>query len=144
MDFTYDEFIKIITHAPDSPENIKQCPVNKALDVLQGKWKEQIMFFLCKKGTCRFGELHHAYPQISKTMLSSALKQLESDGLIIRRQFDEMPVRTEYSLTESGKAFMPVFYALFNWGMKYGGEQFEPTEEARADMLKWVSDNAEV
>lgn len=119
MKFDYDAFKQIVVNSPDAPEDEEHCPVTRTLRVLQGKWKEQILFFLCKKEVCRFSEIHKAYPRISKTMLSSVLKQLERDGLVIRRQYDEMPVRTEYSLTEAGQAFMPIFFEMFKWGLKY-------------------------
>ena len=73
----------------------------------------------CKKGTSRFGEIHKENPQVSKTMLSTMLKQLEADGLVIRQQHNEMPPRTEYSLTESGKDLMPIFYEMYKWGVNY-------------------------
>ena len=119
MKLDYETFTQIIADSPDSPESQKQCPVSRTLAVLRGKWKEQILFFLCKKGICRFSEIHKAYPRISKTMLSSVLKQLEEDGLVIRKQYDEMPVRTEYFLTEAGQAFMPIFFEMFKWGLRY-------------------------
>lgn len=119
MKLTYEAFRQIIEDAPDTPEGQEHCPVSRTLHVLQGKWKQEILFFLCKKGTCRFSEIHRAYPQISKTMLSSVLKQLEEDGLVTRKLYDEMPVRTEYSLTEAGKAFMPIFFEMFKWGLQY-------------------------
>lgn len=52
-------------------------------------------------------------------MLSSVLRKLEADGLVMRQQYNEIPPRTEYSLTESGKALMPIFYEMFKWGLKY-------------------------
>jgi DNA-binding HxlR family transcriptional regulator len=119
MNIDYETFMQIIADSPDTPEGQEKCPVSRTLEAVRGKWKEQILFFLCKKGVCRFNEIHKAYPQISKTMLSSVLKQLEADGLVVRRQYDEMPVRTEYSLTEAGEAFMPIFFEMFRWGMKY-------------------------
>jgi DNA-binding HxlR family transcriptional regulator len=127
MKLDYEIFMQIIADSPDTPEGQKQCPVTRTLEVLRGKWKEQILFFLCKKGVCRFSEIHKAYPQISKTMLSSVLKQLEKDGLVIRKQYDEMPVRTEYALTDAGKAFMPIFFEMFKWGLKY---RYDPVFDA--------------
>jgi len=52
-------------------------------------------------------------------MLNSTLKSLESDGLIIRRQYNEIPPRVEYSLSESGKALLQIFEAIGNWSKKY-------------------------
>lgn len=52
-------------------------------------------------------------------MLSTMLKQLEADGIVIRQQHNEMPPRTECSLTESGQELMPIFYEMYKWGAKY-------------------------
>ena len=119
MDISYDRFMQLVNETPNSQQGQGNCPATKTLNIIQGKWKEHILFFLCKKESCRFGEIHKAHPQISKTMLSSILKQLETDNLVIRQQFNEIPPHTEYSLTESGKALMPIFYEMFKWGMKY-------------------------
>ena len=55
----------------------------------------------------------------TNTALTNALKELESDELIQRIQYNEMPLRVEYSLTEKGRDLLPVFYAISHWGMKY-------------------------
>lgn len=119
MEISYQEFLHLIKRAFDTPQGQSACPVTKTLNVIQGKWREHILFFLCQKECSRFGEISKAHPQISKTMLSTVLKQLEADGLVIRRQYNEIPPRTEYSLTESGKELMPIFYEMFKWGTKY-------------------------
>lgn len=119
MDISYEEFMRGISETDDTKQDGEPCPVIKTLNLVQGKWKEHVLFFLCKKGTCRFGEIRKEYPQISVTMLTGVLKQLEADGIVIREQFNEIPPRTEYSLTEAGKALMPIFYEMFKWGKKY-------------------------
>lgn len=66
-----------------------------------------------------FGEFKRMMPAITNTMLSNTLRDLEQDGLISRIQYNEMPLRVEYSLTEKGHDLMPVFYALAQWGLTY-------------------------
>ena len=56
---------------------------------------------------------------ITNTALTNALKELEADELVQRIQYNEMPLRVEYSLTEKGRDLLPVFYAISQWGMKY-------------------------
>lgn len=56
---------------------------------------------------------------ITNTMLTNALEELGGDGLVHREQYNEIPPRMEYSLTEKGKDLLPVFYAISQWGMKY-------------------------
>ena len=95
------------------------CPVTPVVKMLQGKWKLQIIYELCIQSPLRFGELKKALGPITNTMLTSALRELEADGLVRREQYAEIPPRVEYSLTEKGRDLLPVFYAICQWGMKY-------------------------
>ena len=119
MELSYEAFLHMAKDPFETPQEQETCPVAKTLNVIQGKWKAHILFFLCKRGKSRFGEIHKGNPQVSKTMFSTMLKQLEADGIVIRQQHNEMPPRTEYSLTESGQQFMPIFYEMYKWGAKY-------------------------
>ncbi len=114
---TLEEFREGIRTA--EPE--ENCPVAKTLELLTGKWTARIMFELQKAETVRFGELKRNLGSITNTMLSSTLKALEEDGLVRRRQYDEMPVRVEYSLTEAGQDMLPVFYEMAKWGSRFFG-----------------------
>lgn len=67
----------------------------------------------------RFGELKKAVPDISNTVLTSTLKALENQGLVLRQQFNEVPPHVEYSLTESAKALDKVFQTMREWGNRY-------------------------
>ena len=95
------------------------CPVTPVIQMLQGKWKLQIVYELCIRSPMRFGELKKMLKPITNTMLANALKELEVDGLVHREQYNEIPPRVEYSLTEKGKDLLPVFYAISQWGIKY-------------------------
>lgn len=95
------------------------CPVTPVIQMLQGKWKLQIIYELCIHSPMRFGQLRKMLEPITNTMLTNALKELEADGLVYREQYNEIPPRVEYSLTEKGRDLLPVFYAVSQWGMKY-------------------------
>ena len=95
------------------------CPVMSVVQMLQGKWKLQILYELCIKSPMRFGELKKGLKPITNTALTNALKELEKDELVHRIQYNEMPLRVEYFLTEKGQDLLPVFYAISQWGMKY-------------------------
>ena len=95
------------------------CPVTPLLLMLQGKWKFQIIYELCIKDPIRFCELKKAIEGITNTMLTTSLRELEKDGLVSRIQFNEIPPHVEYSLTEKGKALLPIFYEITKWGFKY-------------------------
>lgn len=60
-----------------------------------------------------------ALPEITNVMQTNTLRELEADGLVNRKQFNEIPPHVEYSLTEKGRDLMPIFYEIFIWGMKY-------------------------
>ena len=79
----------------------------------------QIIYELCIKSPMRFGELKKMLKPITNTMLTNALKELENDDLVQRKQYNEMPLRVEYSLTDKGKDLLPIFYSISQWGMKY-------------------------
>lgn len=95
------------------------CPVQYTLRILQGKWNERIIYELSKYDKLRFGELKKLIPEVTSTMLSSTLKDLEDQRLIIRNQFNEIPVRVEYSLSDKGRELHPVFEEMAKWGLKY-------------------------
>lgn len=113
---TAEEYLGRILSSSSADEN---CPMRRTLDLISGKWRTHIIYELCKKPVCRFGELKKAIPGITNTMLSSALKDLEEYGIVSRKQFAEIPPRVEYSLTEKGKALLPAFFELAKWGESY-------------------------
>lgn len=94
----------------------ENCPMRRTLELLSGKWRTHIIYELCKKPSCRFGELKKAVPRITNTMLTNTLRDLEDAGIVHREQFNEIPPHVEYSLTEKGKALLPVFTELAKWG----------------------------
>ena len=95
------------------------CPVTPLLLMLQGKWKNQIIYELCIKNPIRFSELKKNLSGITNTMLTTSLRELESDGLISRRQYNEIPPHVDYSFTQKGKDLRPIFYEMTKWGFKY-------------------------
>src|SRR5271167_5203884 len=90
-------------------------PIDATLEVIGGKYKVAILYHLCK-GVQRFGELRRLVPLATQRMLTNQLRELESDKLIHRQVFAEVPPRVEYSLTAHGKTLVPVLQALCNWG----------------------------
>lgn len=109
---TAEEYLEKIKSAPIN----ESCPVHRTLEILSGKWRTHIIYELCKNPSMRFGELKRAYPHITNTMLTATLRDLESLGIIHRDQFNEIPPHVEYSLTEKGKALLPVFFEISKWG----------------------------
>ena len=99
---TYEEFKEKVGSVILTDEG--NCPVTPVVQMLQGKWKLQILYELCIKSPMRFGELKKMLTPITNTALTNALKELEADDLIQRIQYNEMPLRVEYFLTEDRKS----------------------------------------
>ena len=94
------------------------CPVEATLELIGGKWKGVILFHLLQ-GTHRFSELKRKLPSITQRMLTKQLRELEENGLVLRRVHAEVPPRVEYSLTPLGDSLRPVVLALREWGAAY-------------------------
>lgn len=99
--------------------NTRECPVKNALEIIGGKWKLRILRQLLSQEAVRFNELKRAILGITNTMLSNSLHELCNDELITRNQYNEMPLRVEYSLTDRGKSLLPLFYELTIWWKKF-------------------------
>jgi DNA-binding HxlR family transcriptional regulator len=92
-----------------------QCPIAATLEYIGGRWKTVILYYLTS-GKRRFGEIAVRIPAISRKVLTQQLKELERDGLIMRKEYKESPPRVEYALTDLGQSLSPVFHAMSNWG----------------------------
>ncbi|AXH13674.1 winged helix-turn-helix transcriptional regulator [Malaciobacter mytili] len=101
----------------DDIENEK-CPVETALDVIDGKWKILILWYL-RRDTKRFNELQKLMPKITQKMLSTKLKELEDDGIILRVVYPVVPPKVEYSLTSYGMSLKPILKQLYLWGEEH-------------------------
>jgi len=93
------------------------CPITYAMKVIGGKWKP-IIFMRVSQGVNRFGILSRSIEGISKNMLTKELRELESQKIINRKIFPEIPPRVVYSITKKGKTLLPVFDKLSEWGKK--------------------------
>lgn len=91
------------------------CPIEITLSVIGGKWKPIILWHLSKDGIKRYGELKKSLNGITHKMLSTQLKELEADGLINRKEYQQVPPKVEYSLTERGKTIMPILSTMCEW-----------------------------
>ncbi|GKW22093.1 transcriptional regulator [Pectobacterium araliae] len=96
-------------------EKIYPCPVSLVMDLIGGKWRGVILYYL-KDRNKRFSELRKNIPHITEMTLSLQLKKLEKDGLITRKVFGEKPpLKVIYSLSEFGQSFKPVLEAISSW-----------------------------
>ena len=96
-----------------TPKDFGVCPFVTAQWLLQGKWSIVILHHLSK------GKLERRMPELTHSTLSSQLKRLETEGLVRREVFPEVPPRVEYSLTQVGEDFVPVLSSIETWGEGY-------------------------
>lgn len=94
------------------------CPVKLTTDVIGGKWKPLILFYL-ETGTKRFGELRRLIPGMTKKMLTQHLRDLERDEVIRRKVYAVVPPKVEYSLTKHGESLKPILRLMSAWGTKH-------------------------
>ncbi|HIU75392.1 MAG TPA: helix-turn-helix transcriptional regulator [Candidatus Pelethocola excrementipullorum] len=93
-------------------------PFTYTMSLIGGKWKLHILFWLSIKEVMRYSELKRALEKITHKMLSDQLKELEKDGLVLRKEYPQVPPKVEYSLTDIGKSLMPVLDGLCDWGVE--------------------------
>jgi len=98
------------------------CPVCLTQKVLRGKWKIVIIWLL-RDNKLRFSQIRKSIPNITQAYLSSQLKDLEADKLIIRKSYNEVPPRVEYSLSREGRNFLSVINHIHEWGVDYVSKQ---------------------
>ena len=94
-------------------------PFAYAVSLFNGKWKMHILFWLWKKEVMRYSEIKRELGKVTHKMLSTQLKELERDGLLIRREYPQVPPKVEYSLTEKGQSIMPILQEICKWGHEH-------------------------
>ena len=103
-----------MTHKRKLEKDIR-CPLEYGLDVFGGKWKSRIICVLAAKGTLRYSELRSEMANVSDAVLSAAIKELVADGIVARKQYDEIPPRVEYALTRKGDSLVPILQDICKW-----------------------------
>lgn len=102
-------------------ENLKKytqtgkCPIRNVISRFSGKWPMLILCVLSENEATRFSSIGRAIPDISPKVLSETLRHLETDGLVSRKIYPEVPPKVEYSLTDLGKSLIPVIGGLIEW-----------------------------
>jgi DNA-binding HxlR family transcriptional regulator len=110
----------------------QRCPVTAAVDVIGGKWKPVIVYYLLER-THRFGELRRRIPGVTQQMLTLQLRELERDGLVHREVYREVPPKVEYALTPLGRSLGPVLRAMTSWGAGYLARETPARQDGAAE-----------
>jgi DNA-binding HxlR family transcriptional regulator len=97
-------------------QDFENCGLKKALDMVSGKWKPLILHYLFHYGEFRFNDLWRSMPKVSKKVLIEHLRQMEMQGLIIRRTVNGYPPEVYYDLSNKGKKLGPILSDLDEFG----------------------------
>ncbi len=96
---------------------VRRCNTMSMLQkILGGKWKLEILYYIAFEDVRRFGALRRQLGEITESSLTKQLRELETDGFLIRHDFREVPPRVEYALSELGESFMDVLRYMKAWG----------------------------
>lgn len=104
-----------------------RCPLEYGLDIFGGKWKSRVICVLAAKETLRYSALRKEMTNITDAVLAATLKELITDGIIERIQYNEIPPRVEYSLTDKGRSVVPILQSICKWSGAYHKEDSENT-----------------
>ena len=100
-----------------SNERFQDTGLFYTLKLIKGKYKMRVLYTLMEFGTVRFGEMkRYIGDDVSLFMLNRTLKELAADNLIRRKEYNQLPQKVEYSLTERGKSLIPLLDGLCSWG----------------------------
>lgn len=99
--------------------NFEDTGFSYTLSLISGKYKMVILYCLMEFGVVRYNELKRYIKTISHKTLSTSLKELENDGLVLRKEYPQIPPKVEYSLTDKGKSLMQILDRLCVWGEEH-------------------------
>lgn len=109
----------MIQHLKEKYDNGEiACEVELVLTVMGGKWKPIILWHLGQQEVLRYGQLKRNINKITPKVLIQQLRELERDGIVTRKEYQQIPPKVEYSLTENGKELIPILKVLCAWGKK--------------------------
>lgn len=104
--------------------SLTDTPFGYTLSMIGGKWRLVILYWLVEYETIRFNELQRKIGTITYKTLSMELKAMEADGLIIRKEYPQIPPKVEYSLSEKGHSLLPIMESMCQWGRENSGKFF--------------------
>ncbi len=113
-------------YKPKSEKDIR-CPLEYGLEIFGGKWKSRIICVLAEKGFLRYSSLRKEMANITDAVLAATLKELINNEIVERKQYNEIPPRVEYSLTEKGVSVVPILQSICQWSGAYHKEESENT-----------------
>jgi DNA-binding HxlR family transcriptional regulator len=104
-----------------------RCPLEYGMEIFGGKWNSRIICVLATLGTLRYSEIRKEMGNITDAVLASTLKDLIANEIILRKSYDEIPPRVEYSLSPKGESVVPILQSICKWaGIFYKEDSGKP------------------
>lgn len=111
-------------HEPKIEKEI-MCPIEYGLDIFGGKWKSRIICVLSSANVMRYNAIRKELGNITDAVLAAMLKELIADELISRKQYEEIPPKVEYALTEKGKSVLPILQSICHWSRRQTKDELD-------------------
>lgn len=111
-------------YVPKTEKEI-MCPIEYGLDIFGGKWKSRIICVLSSTNVMRYSAIRKELGNITDAVLAAMLKELIADGLINRKQYEEIPPKVEYSLTTKGKSVLPILQSICQWSRQQSKDELD-------------------
>jgi DNA-binding HxlR family transcriptional regulator len=118
------------TNAVNEQQILQSCGMAYTLSLVGGRWKPAILWALVNNGILRYGQLRKIVVGVSERVLATQLKELESDGLVERMAYAEVPPRVEYKLTPRGQTMEPLLHSISTWGEQHKEQKALQQQEA--------------
>ena len=104
-----------------------RCPLEYGLEIFGGKWNSRIICVLAAKKVLRYSELRKEMGKITDAVLAASLKELIANDIVIRKSYDEIPPRVEYTLSEKGISVVPILQSICKWSGHFYKEDSDNT-----------------
>ena len=101
------------------------CPLEFGLNIFGGRWKSRIICVLASGEVMRYSEIRNELGNITDTTLAAMLKELISDNMVCRKQYNEMPLKVEYYIAENGKSVLPILQRICKWSRNHSDEELD-------------------
>lgn len=101
------------------------CPIEYGLNIFGGKWKSRIICVLSAADVMRYNEIRNELGNITDAVLAAMLKELIADSLISRKQYNQIPPKVEYALTDKGRSVLPILQSICHWSRQQTEDQLD-------------------
>ena len=113
------------------------CPIEYGLDIFGGKWKSRIICVLAANGTLRYNALRKELGNITDAVLAAMLKEMIADDMVNRKQYDTIPPKVEYTLSQKGSSVLPILQTICQWSRDFASPDRKNTLPPCKTCTQW-------